>query len=111
VAYVNGQDAETGGTVPVTIPANFLNGEVEMLVSGKPVYEGSIKRFFREGLSVGTGVEGGNDAVQLKRPILVKRGETIQVNLRGAKNGAITQNATNHHYVEVKFFTDAIKTK
>lgn len=111
VAYVNGQDAETGGTVPLAIPANFLNGEIEISVAGKPVYEGSIKRFFREGLSVGTGVEGGSDAVQLKRPLLVRRGETIQVSLRGAKGGAIVQSATSNHYVEVKFFTDAIKTK
>jgi hypothetical protein len=111
IAYSNSVDAETGGSSPVTVPNGILNGEVEILVNDKIAYSGSIKRFFRDSLSVCVGVEGSADAVQLRKPLLVKKGENIQVIIRASKNAAVTHNATNNHYMEVKFFCDAVKAK
>lgn len=101
-AYTNAMDAETAGSAPLAIPTAFLNGEVEFRTEGTTVLRLPVKRFFREGLSVGVGVEGGADAVQLPSPILLKAKQAFEIILHGANGVAMTVNATNNHFVEVR---------
>lgn len=104
IAYTNAMDAETAGSSPLAIPTAFINGEVEILIEGTQVLRLPVKRFFREGFSVGTGVEGTHDALHLESPILIKENQTIDIIIKCADGVAITMDSTNNHYVEVNLF-------
>lgn len=114
INYTNAQDAETGGTVPVSVPAAFLNGELEFLneTTGEVFLRCPVKNFFREGLSVSGQVEGGADSVAIK-PQLFQPKNKIQVKLRTAKTLAdqTIQFPTGNHFIEVQFFCDAFGKK
>lgn len=114
INYTNAQDAETGGTVPVTVPAAFLNGELEFLneTTGEVFLRCPVKNFFRDGLSVSGQVEGKLDAVQIK-PQLFQAKNKIQVKLRTAKTLAdqAIPFPTGNHFIEVQFFCDSFGKK
>lgn len=99
--YTNAMDAETGGSTPIAIPAGLLNGEVTFRVNGAVLFSLPIKRFFRESLSVGVGVEGVNDALKLETPIILKKGDTISLSVNYA--AAVTPSGANdRHFLEFR---------
>lgn len=100
VVYTNAMDAETAGSTPTAIPTAFINGEVEVKVNNTVKLRVPVKRFFRESLSVGTGVEGLNDCLTLKTPILVQGGERLEVTLLSADG--LTLPTASKHYVELR---------
>ncbi len=104
-AYTNAMDAETAGSSPVVIPPAILNGEIEIRTEGTRVLKLPVKRFFREGLSVGVGVEGGSDSVQLPSPILLKAKQSFEIILWSA-NGIVLP--ANNHFFEVRLMGTGI---
>lgn len=104
-AYTNAMDAETAGSSPLAIPAAFLNGEVELQIEGSTVLRLPVKRFFRESLSVGVGVEGGLDSVQLPAPIVLKANQAFSILIHGANGQTLP---ANNHFVEVRFMGTGI---
>lgn len=103
--YTNAMDAETAGSSPLAVPAAFINGEIEFRVEGTSVLRLPVKKFFRESLSVGVGVEGGADTVQLPSPILLKARQAFSIVIHGANGVALP---ANNHFVEVRLMGSGI---
>jgi hypothetical protein len=114
IAYTNASDAETGGTIPVAVPAALLNGELEFLndTTGEVFLRCPVKNFFRDGLSVSGQVEGKMDALQIK-PQLFQPKHKIQVKLRTARTLLDQPIAfpVGNHFIEVQFFCDTFGKK
>lgn len=98
-AYTNAMDAETAGSSPVVIPAAILNGEIEFRTEGTTVLRLPVKRFFRESFSVGVGVEGGADSVQLPAPVFLKSKQAFEIILWCTNGIALP---ANNHFLEVR---------
>ena len=108
VAYSNAQDAETGGTSPVSVPMAVLNGEIIIKVDGGEVANLPVKKFFRDGLSVTGSLDKSVNAVELSTPILIPQNSMIEAILKCADGIAI---GSNYHFLEVRLIGEGIVPK
>lgn len=80
--------------------AALLNGEISITAADKVIFEGRIAEFFTDpsAATIPNMVEPGHAAVTLRSPKLIRSGETIAINIKGADGSTL---GANNHFLEV----------